>query len=172
MEEKPLECSQCRKKASIVYQEVVDSVTTTYHMCSECPILKQKLEGKKEKPSQGLHVKGEELCCSHCHTTLDSVLLGHPLGCIKCYQVFQDVLAEQLTAAHQIAPNIKPSQKSKSSSFHVGKSPETETSEQSSTRLSALNEALNDALNGENYEQAAWLRDQINSLMEKTDDRR
>jgi protein arginine kinase activator len=33
-----------------------------------------------------------------------------------------------------------------------------------------LNEALNEALKRENYEQAAFLRDQIKALMEKTSD--
>ncbi|MCB1083246.1 MAG: UvrB/UvrC motif-containing protein, partial [Simkania sp.] len=69
---------------------------------------------------------------------------------------------------NQIAPNVKPSQKSKNSSFHVGSTPQTNQKELNSCRLNSLNEALSDALKGENYEQAAWLRDQINSLMENT----
>jgi protein arginine kinase activator len=33
-----------------------------------------------------------------------------------------------------------------------------------------LNEALNETLTREDYEQAAWLRDQIKELMEKADE--
>ena len=61
---------------------------------------------------------------------------------------------------------------SSSSILHVGKSPETEPLQLSQSRLNALNEDLGEALKGENYEQAAWLRDQINSLPWKTDERR
>jgi len=33
--------------------------------------------------------------------------------------------------------------------------------------MASLNEALNEALKRENYEQAAWLRDQIKNLKEE-----
>jgi len=170
MEERPLECSQCKKKAAVIYQEVAGSHITVYHMCTDCPVLKQKLEGKKDEAIAETTSKEEGLCCGSCETSLKSVLMGQPLGCKECYKVFQDILIDQLTSMNQIAPNLKPSQKSKNSSFHVGTSPETNQTERSSTRLNALNEALSDALKGENYEQAAWLRDQINSLMEKTNE--
>ncbi|CCB88124.1 UvrB/UvrC motif-containing protein [Simkania negevensis] len=168
MEERPLECSQCKKKAAVVYQEVVGAQITVHHMCIECPVLKQKLEGKKDEKSAEAPKKEEGLCCSTCHTSLESLLLGQPLGCRDCYVIFQDILTDQLTAMNQIAPNVKPSQKSKNSSFHVGSTPQTNQKELNSCRLNSLNEALSDALKGENYEQAAWLRDQINSLMENT----
>lgn len=168
MEERPLECSQCKKKAVVVYQEVVGSQITVQHMCTECPLLKQKLEGKKEADNTETPQNEEGLCCNTCQTSLESLLMGQPLGCQDCYVVFQDILTDQLTAMNQIAPNVKPSQKSKSSSFHVGSSPQTNQKELNSNRLNSLNEALSDALKGENYEQAAWLRDQINSLMENT----
>ena len=60
----------------------------------------------------------------------------------------------------------------KSQPLHIGKSPSIPVEMPASSRLTALNEALNEALKKENYEQAAWLRDQIKDLMEKTDDRK
>lgn len=161
MEERPLECSQCKKQTTVTYQEIVGKDITVYHMCTKCPILKQKLEGKQTPRSVKTGQLEKELSCSRCNTTLESVLLGHPLGCAACYEVFQDVLTDQLSEIN-----------SSRSILHVGKSPETEPSELSQARLNALNEDLSDALKGENYEQAAWLRDQINSLPREKDERR
>jgi protein arginine kinase activator len=49
---------------------------------------------------------------------------------------------------------------------HIGKSPTKPLVIPIASRLTSLNEALNEALKKENYEQAAWLRDQIKKLME------
>ncbi|MCB1084762.1 MAG: UvrB/UvrC motif-containing protein, partial [Chlamydiia bacterium] len=38
------------------------------------------------------------------------------------------------------------------------------------SRIRDLSEALNQALKGENYEEAAWIRDQINALTEPLDE--
>jgi protein arginine kinase activator len=55
----------------------------------------------------------------------------------------------------------------KTQPLHLGKSPNKPLTIPSSSRLTALNEALNEALKKENYEQAAWIRDQIKDLTEK-----
>jgi len=51
--------------------------------------------------------------------------------------------------------------------LHLGKTPTKPVTIPTSSRLTALNEALNEALKKENYEQAAWIRDQIKALTEK-----
>lgn len=93
--------------------------------------------------------------------------MGEPLGCKECYQIFQEVLLDQLIETEKISPRLKPTQ---TPTFHIGKSPHVPLDELTSNRILELNEALSEALKGENYEQAAWLRDQINSLMEKSDE--
>lgn len=55
----------------------------------------------------------------------------------------------------------------KTQPLHVGKTPNKPLTIPSSSRLKTLNEALNEALKKENYEQAAWIRDQIKDLTEK-----
>jgi protein arginine kinase activator len=55
----------------------------------------------------------------------------------------------------------------KNQTLHMGKSPHASMAPPASGRLTTLNEALNEALKKENYEQAAWLRDQIKALIEK-----
>ncbi|WP_420421485.1 hypothetical protein [Simkania sp.] len=79
MEERPLECSQCKKRASVVYQEVVGTQVTMYHMCTECPVLKQKLEGKKAEESTETPKNEEGLCCNTCQTHLNPCSWGNPL---------------------------------------------------------------------------------------------
>ncbi len=55
----------------------------------------------------------------------------------------------------------------KTDSLHTGRIPGQTQEISSSMRLLALNEALNETIQREDYEQAAWLRDQIKAL---TDD--
>lgn len=167
MSERPLECSQCKKAADVIYSEMVgDSVTTT-EMCRDCPVLKQKLQGKTVQ--QEAPKKEEGLCCSHCHTSLESVLMGEPLGCKECYAIFQDVLTDQLLESQLISPRLKPNPASPVPTLHIGKSPHIKDKGENTTRIRDLNEALSEALKGENYEEAAWLRDQINALTEVKD---
>lgn len=169
MEERPIECSQCKKKADVVYSEMITGCVTTWKMCRDCPILQSKLQGKNDNLAKGN--KEEDLCCSNCHTSLESVLMGEPLGCKDCYHVFQDVLIDQLTETDQVSPRLKPSPVSQTPTLHIGKSPHIDEHALNSSRIRDLNEALSEALKGENYEEAAWLRDQINALMEKSDER-
>jgi len=169
MEERPIECSQCKKKADIIYSEMIGTTVTTWHMCRDCPVLQSKLQGKTDNTKT--LKKEEELCCNRCHTSLDAVLMGEPLGCKECYEVFQDVLIDQLTETAQISPRLKPSPVSQTPILHMGKSPHIDEKALHLNRMRDLNAALGEALKGENYEEAAWLRDQINALMEKSDER-
>lgn len=57
--------------------------------------------------------------------------------------------------------------KSKKQYLHAGKSPDQTVEVSAASRIVSLNEALKEALKKENYEQAAWLRDQIKALTEK-----
>jgi protein arginine kinase activator len=94
--------------------------------------------------------------------------MGNPLGCSECYAVFSDVLISELIAGDKLPAQIKKEIMSKRTQpLHLGKSPNKPLTIPSSSRLTALNEALNEALRKENYEQAAWIRDQIKALTEK-----
>jgi protein arginine kinase activator len=50
--------------------------------------------------------------------------------------------------------------------LHLGRAPGESLAINPTSRLLALNEALKETLNREDYEQAAWLRDQIKALTE------
>ena len=146
MTKRPLECSQCRKKATISYQEIVDDATTYTEMCAECPALKARLGTSGTVNSS--EIGG--MCCVHCHTSLDDVLQTSRLGCSNCYAIFHQSLAEIALKMGLTPP------------FHKGRSDYRHAS--ISKRITYLTRDLNQALKKENYEEAARLRDQIQSL--------
>lgn len=169
MTDRPIECSQCKKPAKIIYKEMKRQSEVCTEMCLDCPILEAKLHGGRLEAVEG--EKNGHVYCHHCGCSLDAVKMGQPLGCSECYAIFADVLIADLSESGAISPALKKQLSLKPSLFiHIGRSPEKMADIALSTRLSSLNEALNDALKRENYEQAAWLRDQIKALNEKKDD--
>ena len=173
MAERPVECSHCKKPIKVIYKEIVaDSIICT-EMCADCPVFQQKLHGEVLPVKKGeAPVDGESgLCCGNCKTSLEAVKMGNPLGCSECYSVFSDVLLNELATAEKLPLYLRKSISAKKTQpIHIGKTPHKPLTIPSSSRLTALNEALNEALKIENYEQAAWLRDQIKALTEKSDE--
>lgn len=165
MSERPLDCGECKRKAKILYKEIVGQTITCTEMCDECPVLKAKLHGNETDS----HKKESELCCGRCGTALESVQTGQPLGCAECYVVFGDFIVKELIAADGIPSSLKQkAQVQKLQTLHKGRSPQQAGSFELSSKLATLHEALNEALKKENYEQAAYLRDQIKSITEKS----
>lgn len=140
MSDRPLECSHCQHPLSVKYQEISLSTTSCYEMCSSCPILAKKLD----------HVPNEKICCKSCGTSWQQVQAGSYFGCTLCYQTFVFLLKETeplfgSSVTDQMICNT----------YHLIEK-----------EIDQLQQALKEAISQENYEQAAWLRDQIK---EKTD---
>lgn len=166
MFERSVECSQCKKPAKIIYKEITPQATTAIEMCADCPILARKLHGTtKEQPSEGKEPKSTDLFCGNCHTSLEAVKMGNPLGCKQCYVVFSEVLIQELVSENKLPKTMENAKRNQP--LHMGKTPGKLMQIPSSNRLLSLNEALNEALKKENYEEAAWLRDQIKELTKK-----
>ena len=164
MSDRPIECSQCKRPAKILYKEILGDTINCTEMCTDCPVLQAKLHGEAIKTDK----KESQICCGSCGTSLESVRMGQPVGCTECYVVFNDFLVGELIAAGAIPSALQKKLASQRSQvIHIGKSPDQPVDITLSSRLAALNEALNDALKRENYEQAALLRDQIKNLTEK-----
>ena len=82
--------------------------------------------------------------------------------------VFEELILQELIQLNKIEQRVKPTlAKKKRASFHLGKMPNQPKEVTLSKQLQELNEALNESLKGENYEQAAWLRDQIKEIIGK-----
>lgn len=165
MSDRPVECSQCKKSAKVIYKEIVGNTITETEMCHDCPVLLKKLQGTlPEKQEEGKELAGAGLYCGHCHTPLETIKMGNPIGCSQCYVVFADVLVQELLMENKLPKSMEAARRNQP--LHIGKTLEDPVNiPPTSNRLTSLNEALNDALQKENYEEAAWLRDQIKELM-------
>ncbi len=165
--ERPIECTECKKSIKVRYTEIIKNSINEICMCADCPHLQRHLHGMPA------YVVDEEagmktgVACGDCGTTLESLLVGHPLGCSHCYEVFTDTIIDELEARNKL-PSKEEGQR-KNVILHIGRIP-GETIEMSpGLRLVALNEALVETLKREDYEQAAMLRDQINALTEDSE---
>jgi len=165
--ERPLECTECKKPIVFQYTEIVGDMMTQTFMCADCPVLQRRLKGTPHIEGSEGHVEsGTSLACGNCGTTLDAIRVGTPLGCDVCYEVFDAILLPEMLAANKIPPRL--TTQKKSAPINIGRGPGEVQEMSPSLRLLALNEALNEMLKSEDYEQAAWLRDQIKALTEKS----
>lgn len=167
--ERPLECSECRRPITVHYTEVLASHCNEIWMCSECPELQRRLQvelhpcqfdAAQEKESAGL-------ACGNCGTTLASLRVGMSMGCSHCYELFSDLLIEEiLPTEHQ--RHLTAIEKKKTLQ-HIGQAPGERKEVSTTLQLYALNQALSETLAQEDYEQAALLRDQIKKLTEENE---
>lgn len=164
--DRPLECTECKRPIHVVYTEIVGKTITHTSMCSECPELQRRLHGLSSSTTETLP-EGTTLACGQCGTTLDSIRVGHPLGCANCYEVFGDIIISELISLEKIPQRVVSSRRT--APIHIGRPPGEIREINPSLRLLALNEALNEMLKREDYEQAALLRDQIKDLTERTE---
>lgn len=163
--ERPLECSECKKPVFVIYTEIVGDTLTRTCMCADCPELQRRLHKTPiSREGSGNDEGTTGLACGNCGTTLESIRVGTPLGCSVCYEVFDSILINEIQASAKIPARIASGKKS--IPVHIGRAPGKSQKMTPSLRLLALNEALNETLKKEDYEQAAWLRDQIKALTE------
>ncbi|MCH9612373.1 MAG: hypothetical protein S4CHLAM102_08600 [Chlamydiia bacterium] len=166
MSERPLECSQCQKEANIEFRQVSNGQISRIRCCKECPILKQRLfqTGEVGKTFEG---NAPHLACEGCHTTLQDVLTGEGLGCVDCYRVFEEAILSDLLDQDRLPARLKDGI---GQTLHVGSGPDKGLTGDLSEKIYGLNCQLKEALETENYEDAASLRDQIQSMMDNPDE--
>lgn len=162
--DRPLECGECKKPIAICYTEIIGDTITRTSMCADCPELHRRLHRTPRHSAYNLDENAASLACGNCGTTLEALRVGVPLGCSVCYEVFGDILVGEMIASEKIPPRLAGAKKS--IPLHIGRAPGETQAINPSLRLLALNEALTETLKKEDYEQAAWLRDQIKALTE------
>lgn len=168
MEELPerhLECSGCKKPIVVCYTEMVGKMIYRLGMCADCPILRQKLHGHAGIKADSQTAQAADLSCGGCGMTADEVRMGAPLGCSLCYEVFEDLVIQELLTANRIMQKIAGLKKVVP--LHMGRLPGQSEDVSPAGKLLALHQALHETLSKEDYEQAAWLRDQIKALTEE-----
>src|SRR5262245_48145699 len=102
--ERPLECGECKKPVVVIYTEIVGKMIYRIAMCADCPVLRQKLYGTAEAVARGPEALAGGLCCGSCGTTADEIKMGSALGCSICYEVFDNLLSQELLSQERIPP--------------------------------------------------------------------
>ena len=161
--ERPLECGECKKPVAVIYTEVVGKMMYRMAMCSDCPMLRQKLYGSITIDATSLEAINRGLSCGNCGTTADEVRMGSNVGCSLCYEVFQDIITQEISSQEKLP---LPPRGKRQPLEHLGRNPGQSASINPALKLLSLQQALNDTLSREDYEQAAWLRDQIKEITE------
>lgn len=159
--ERPLECSECKKPIKVCYTEVIGKMVYRTSMCADCPILRQKLHGVTPLETKEPGASAAGLCCGECGTTADEVRMGAPLGCGLCYEIFEGLILQELGLGQAAKKN---SARGTGEALHRGRLPGQAAKVTPAGKLLALHQALHETLSREDYEQAAWLRDQIKEL--------
>lgn len=162
--ERHLECSDCKKPIHTIYTELVGKSLFRLSMCRDCPILRQKMQGGKT-PTTTEEALALGLCCGNCQTTADEVKMGGNTGCSLCYEVFDEIIHQEIFLKERLPERAK--RNKHPIPMHLGRGPGEPTVANPATKLLALHQALHETLAQEDYEAAAWLRDQIKALTEE-----
>lgn len=164
-----MQCNFCEKQATVHLSQIIHNKVHKIDLCEECakakgvddPIgysLTGLLAGLDPAESGEPEEMPSSIKCPSCGLTQTDFKKSGRLGCPDCYPVFQKYLEEMLNTMHK-------------GTRHVGKIPvHLRRSIDVTERLRDLEDRLHAAIQEEDYEQAAVLRDEINSLKEKNTD--
>ncbi|MDO5142721.1 MAG: UvrB/UvrC motif-containing protein [Eubacteriales bacterium] len=174
-----MKCEKCGKnEATMVYQETINGVTRTLHLCPDCA-QKEHLGGAFENAFHSMEKLwndpfhallsndwgdlwsgltgapaaaklGAAHQCPTCGLTASELRRTGRVGCPDCYQTFLDILEPYLHKIH-------------GATRHIGAAPAAPEQPQTDP-IAALREQLKDAVAHEDYEQAARLRDEIHRM--------
>lgn len=156
-------CDDCNKVPTIHLTEIINGKVTEIHLCSECPKAKElnlspafHLTDALAHIAQGSDTEPTpDITCDDCGLSYEQFSNIGRLGCEQDYEVFKRHLEPYFDKVH-------------SSRFHCGKTPGRATEEAAQVRrLSDLRRQLKAAIDGEDYERAASLRDEIKTLEKK-----
>jgi protein arginine kinase activator len=159
-------CVNCsEREATIHLTQIVDNEMSTFHLCETCAAEKglSPSLGAEATPLTGfLAQMGKEGAgeaglapgsCAGCGLTLAEFRRTGRLGCAQCYGQYGSHLRALLRRLH-------------GGTQHVGKVflPRDAARSDQAARLASLRRSLQRAVDGEDFERAAMLRDQIREL--------
>lgn len=156
-------CEECEKQeASFHYTEIVNGVTTEFHLCGDCARKRGfifpstfsigDLLGGLLEPEHLLSVE-TGLKCKNCGFSYSNFKETGLLGCSQCYSFFHEALEPLLKKIH-------------GSTKHIGKFPEKKKKEKRKEvpDIELLRKELKEAVTKEEFEEAARLRDKIKEI--------
>ena len=160
-------CQQCPKPATLHITEIREGEVQAIHLCEGCaqkylsnvdvgtsaPADEEEEIVKEEAAASEEASETDDKTCPVCQITFKQFRSIGRLGCPHCYDAFHDELLPLLESIHNHETQ------------HVGKTPaQTPAENQRSHELARLKSELRDAIENEQYEEAARLRDQIQTL--------
>lgn len=161
-----MKCDYCDSKATVFLTQLVEGQMKKVCLCEPCAkergvtdptgfsMADMLLGGMVSKALEGAPVMagGSQRKCPGCGFTLDDLRRVRRFGCAQCYQTFEAEVGQMLRSMHK-------------GNQHSGKVPEGLVARQvRDQKLEQLREQLDAAIAAESYEEAAGLRDQIQSL--------
>ena len=148
-EEKHL-CPGCAESAGIVQPKL-----GLGPMKISSELLEDLIGGLK---SQAQHPRSAGPACPGCGTTAHDFKVTGRLGCARCYVAFKSTLLPVLERVHD-------------ATSHRGRLPGPARHDAGEPRREELRRLLADAIGGERYEEAARLRDQLQSMEQTPEER-
>lgn len=165
-----MKCDVCDAVATVHVIEIHNGKKVEKHLCEKhaaeegLPVkvsqkpLDQLLEKFVLKHTHEQPDKTVEQRCEFCGMTYSEFRRTGLLGCAGCYETFDPILKPLVQRAHL------------GGNRHVGKIPVRAGADQlRQHRLTQLRRELDDAVTNEEYERAAQLRDELNTLQESVE---
>ncbi|EKD27585.1 MAG: UvrB/UvrC protein [uncultured bacterium] len=159
-----MKCIVCEEKEAVIhYAEVINGQIKKLDLCEDCAIKKglgtqlsfsmgDMLGAMSETTEKDVSEKSVSVSCSKCSMTIEEFRKVGRLGCDKCYEAFEETLNSMLEQIHR-------------STHHKGKIPGHMISEDcKKENLIKLEQELQVAIESENFEKAAFLRDEIRKI--------
>lgn len=158
-------CDTCRERDAVVHlTQIVESVVSQVHLCEQCAAARG-IETTVALPKhplgdflqavqqQAAQMPGDAARCAYCGTSLRDFRASGRLGCAHCYGAFEQSLRELLRRVHGSTRH--------EGWKHEGADPDVVAREMA---LETLRSRLAKAVEGEAFEEAATLRDQIKGM--------
>ncbi len=161
----PMKCQKCARKASIHITEIIHGKPREYHLCEEharAYLAEESSAGQQSSGSKAMtklaesKVRSEldQLTCPVCGVTFGEFRSKGRFGCANDYETFQAELVPLLETIH-------------GETEHIGRIPRSVPAGRCRhAELARLRQELKSAVAGENYEEAAKIRDKIRELEE------
>jgi protein arginine kinase activator len=151
-------CQHCHANpATLHFTEIQDGSKSELHMCEACAAaqgLTQEAFVSDIVSALTRGVRSRVRRCPHCGITFEEFRAKGRFGCPRDYEVFEDALVPLLRRMHGGADR------------HTGRLPrgQSEVETMVGDRLLQLRRELQTAVEGEKYEEAARLRDEIQTI--------
>ena len=153
-------CCVCKQREAVVhYAEIVEGAIQKQDLCEHCAV--EKGLGSTLNFSMGDMLAGitdhntlekGTIVCPQCNMTLEEFRKCGRFGCDKCYESFSETLMPMLEQIHR-------------STKHKGKVPVSLHDESfKRENIATLEKELKEAIESEDFEKAAYLRDELKRM--------